>query len=138
MLTYSLQEQKDCYQEIPKEQVHVIALRSEKQLEHVQKESSEIVHQNDIGEEVEDNQRTIGQSREEFSATQPKIQPNSRTTLESEPDSKPAVKPLVKLYVPSLSFPQRLRQNKIDKDLSNFFNVLKNLHINIPFIDALE
>ena len=120
MLAYSLQEQKDRYQEIPKEQVHVIALRSEKQLEHVQKESSEIVHQKDIGEEVEDNQRKIGQSREEFSGTQLKIRPNSRTTLESEPDPKSTVKPPMKTYVPPFPFPQRLRQNKIDKDFSNF------------------
>ena len=37
---------------ILKEQVHAITLRSGKQLEQVQKESSEIVHQKDIGEEA--------------------------------------------------------------------------------------
>jgi len=42
---------------IPKEQVHVIILRSGKQLKQVQKESSKIIHQKDIGEEAEDSQR---------------------------------------------------------------------------------
>ena len=39
--------------------------------------SSEIVHQEDIREEAKDNQEKIGQSIEEFSATQPKITENS-------------------------------------------------------------
>jgi len=37
-------------------------------LEQVQKVSYEIVHKKDIIEEAEDNQRKIGQSREEFCA----------------------------------------------------------------------
>ena len=78
---------------ISKEQVHVIILRSGKQSEQVQKEFSKIVHQKDIKEETEDNRRKIGQSREKFSAAQLKIWPNSRITLESKPDPKPAVNP---------------------------------------------
>ena len=56
-----------------KEQVHAITLRSGKQLEQVQKESYEIVHQKDIGEEAKDSQRKIGQSREEFLTCSQKI-----------------------------------------------------------------
>ena len=58
--------------------------------------------------------------------------------MESEADPKLTEKPTVKPYIPPLSFPQRLKQNKIDKDFSNFLNIFKILHINIPFIDALE
>ena len=35
-------------------------------------------------------------------------------------------------------YPQRLRQNKLDKQFTKFMEVFKKLHINIPFIDALE
>ena len=35
-------------------------------------------------------------------------------------------------------YPQRLRKNKLDKLFTKFMEVLKKLHINIPFADALE
>ena len=35
-------------------------------------------------------------------------------------------------------YPQRLRQNKLDKQFTKFMEVFKKLHINIPFADALE
>ena len=35
-------------------------------------------------------------------------------------------------------YPQRLRQNKLDKQFTKFLEVFKKLHINIPFADALE
>ena len=37
-----------------------------------------------------------------------------------------------------LPYPQRLRQNKVDKQFTKFMEVFKKLHINIPFVDALE
>jgi len=57
------------------------------------------------------------------------------------PEAKPELvkKPSVKPNVPSIPFPQSLiKQNKIDKDFSNFLNIFKILHINILFKDALE
>ena len=40
-------------------------------------------------------------------------------------------------YAP-IPYPQRLRQNKLDKQFNKFMEVFKTLHINIPFVDALE
>ena len=40
-------------------------------------------------------------------------------------------------YAP-VPYPQRLRQNKLDKQFTKFMEVFKKLHINIPFADALE
>ena len=34
--------------------------------------------------------------------------------------------------------PQRLKKNKLDKQFTEFMEVFKKLHINIPFADALE
>ncbi|XP_048140761.1 uncharacterized protein LOC125316465 [Rhodamnia argentea] len=42
-----------------------------------------------------------------------------------------------KPYVPSIPYPERLQQHKIDKQFSKFLDVFKKLHINIPFADAL-
>ena len=35
-------------------------------------------------------------------------------------------------------YPQRLKKNKLDKQFTKFMEVFKKLHINIPFVDALE
>ena len=35
-------------------------------------------------------------------------------------------------------FPQRFHKQKQDNQLSKFLEVLKQLHINIPFVEALE
>ena len=37
-----------------------------------------------------------------------------------------------------ISYPQRLKKNKLDKQFTKFMEVFKKLHINIPFADALE
>ena len=45
--------------------------------------------------------------------------------------------PPVKPYVPPISFSQRLKQNKLDKQFEKFLQVFRQLYINIPFADAL-
>ena len=37
-----------------------------------------------------------------------------------------------------ISYPQRLKKSKLDKQFTKFLEVFKKLHINIPFTDALE
>ena len=37
-----------------------------------------------------------------------------------------------------IPYPRRLKKNKLDKQFTKFMEVFKNLHINIPFADALE
>ncbi|XP_052188595.1 uncharacterized protein LOC127798941 [Diospyros lotus] len=44
--------------------------------------------------------------------------------------------PNVKPYVPPLPFPQRLKQHQ-NEQFAKLFEMLKKLHINIPFVDAI-
>ena len=37
-----------------------------------------------------------------------------------------------------IPYPQRLKKHKLDKQFTKFMEVFKKLHINIPFVDALE
>ena len=37
-----------------------------------------------------------------------------------------------------IPYPQCLKKNKLDKQFTKFMEVFKKLHINIPFVDALE
>ena len=37
-----------------------------------------------------------------------------------------------------IPYPQRLKNNKLDKQFTKFMDVFKKLHINIPFADAYE
>ena len=39
---------------------------------------------------------------------------------------------------PLISYPQRLNKNKLDNQFTKVMEVFKKLHINIPFVDALE
>ena len=51
-------------------------------------------------------------------------------------DSGPYVAP--KAYVPPLSFPQRRNIDLLEKKFGKFLDMLKNLHVNIPFIEAMK
>ena len=39
---------------------------------------------------------------------------------------------------PLIPYPQRLKKGKLDMQFVKFLNVFKKLHINIPFMEALE
>ncbi|XP_021769454.1 uncharacterized protein LOC110733674 [Chenopodium quinoa] len=54
-----------------------------------------------------------------------------------EASREPPPKPLAP-YVPKIPFPQRLAQAKLEKNFSKFLDILKKLHINIPFLDAIS
>ena len=43
----------------------------------------------------------------------------------------------MKAYQPSIPFPQRLKQSKMDGQYEKFLNMFKKLEINIPFAEAL-
>ncbi|XP_016178423.1 uncharacterized protein LOC107620829 [Arachis ipaensis] len=47
-------------------------------------------------------------------------------------------KEILKPYVPKAPFPQRLRGGEKEKKYSRFLDIFKSLHINIPFIEALQ
>ncbi|XP_021730997.1 uncharacterized protein LOC110697903 [Chenopodium quinoa] len=54
--------------------------------------------------------------------------------IEEEP--KASTPPPPAPYVPQVPFPQRLAQAKLEKKYGKFLDILKKLHINIPFLDA--
>ena len=55
--------------------------------------------------------------------------------------SAPTLKPTFPKLVPEVSpphFPQRLRKANQDKQFGKFLEILKQLHINIPLVEALQ
>ena len=40
--------------------------------------------------------------------------------------------------MPPLPFPQRFAKAKLDSQFGKFLNMLKKLHVNVPFLDALS
>ncbi|XP_021856228.2 uncharacterized protein [Spinacia oleracea] len=54
-----------------------------------------------------------------------------------EEKKEPIVSP-IKPYKPPVPFPHRLAQAKLEKKCGKFLEVLKKLHINIPFLDAIS
>ncbi|CAN0847672.1 hypothetical protein LINGRAHAP2_LOCUS5099, partial [Linum grandiflorum] len=57
--------------------------------------------------------------------------------VESQP-TPPQPQPAVKPYRPPVPFPQRLQKKKEDEGFHKFLDLFKQLHINIPFAEALE
>ncbi|XP_021748570.1 uncharacterized protein LOC110714371 [Chenopodium quinoa] len=98
-----------------KGQMNVVTLRSGKQLEDppTKEPSKEVVEEAGASEKEVDNSKVEDESKEE------------------------PPKPLSP-YVPKVPFPQRLAQAKLEKKFSKFLNILKKLHINIPFLDAIS
>ena len=43
----------------------------------------------------------------------------------------------VRVHQPTIPFPQRLKQSKLDDQFANFLNMFKKVEINIPFAEAL-
>ena len=63
-------------------------------------------------------------------------QPQEKRSVEEETEAKDrstVTEPIV-----PISYPQRLKMNKLDKKFTKFMKVFKKLDINIPFVDALE
>ncbi|KAK9714256.1 hypothetical protein RND81_06G082000 [Saponaria officinalis] len=46
--------------------------------------------------------------------------------------------PSPRAYVPPVPFPQRLAKAKLEQKYGKFLEILKNMHINIPFIDVIS
>ncbi|XP_074301129.1 uncharacterized protein LOC141632482 [Silene latifolia] len=42
-----------------------------------------------------------------------------------------------RVYVPPVPFPQRLAKAKLEQKYGKFLEILKGMHINIPFLDAI-
>ncbi|XP_022854583.1 uncharacterized protein LOC111375899 [Olea europaea var. sylvestris] len=66
-----------------------------------------------------------------------KSAPTSTENEESVEISTTKAPSLVKAYMPLIHFPQRLKKNRQDINYENFLTILKELQINIPFIDVI-
>ncbi|XP_021756140.1 DNA damage-inducible protein 1-like [Chenopodium quinoa] len=95
--------------------MNVVTLRSGKPLEDppIKEPSREVVEEVGESEKVIDN-----------------------AMIEEEP--KEATSSPVVPYVPKVPFSQRLAQAKLEKKYGKFLDILKKLHINIPFLDAIS
>ena len=63
-------------------------------------------------------------------------QPQEKKYVEEETKAKD--RPTTTEPTVPISYPQRLKNNKLDKQFTKFMEVFKKLHTNIPFTDALE
>ena len=99
------------------EHVKVVMLRSGKELET--KGQSQVIEE--VGTE-----KVIQPGRNEDAD---KEQPNEKQSAENSTEAKASL---------SVPYPQRLKKHKLDKQFTKFMEVFKKLHINIPFVDALE
>ncbi|XP_063941512.1 uncharacterized protein LOC135149663 [Daucus carota subsp. sativus] len=73
----------------------------------------------------------------------PKKRKSYQTTVKiaekivDEPKDDTAPKANVKQYVPPIPFPQRLTNRKLEKQYEKFLKMFREIHISIPFADAL-
>ncbi|KAJ9557173.1 LOW QUALITY PROTEIN: hypothetical protein OSB04_011787 [Centaurea solstitialis] len=85
---------------------------------------------------ISTNTTPIG-SYHSFRDDSEKITESTKTTGSQDPScstSKSVIKP-IPLYVP---YPQRLRNQKEELQFKKFLDVFRELHINIPFVEAIE
>ena len=63
-------------------------------------------------------------------------QPQEKKSMGEETEAKD--RPATTKPTTPIPYPQCLKKNKLDKQFAKFMDVFKKLHINIPFVDALE
>ncbi|XP_048490039.1 uncharacterized protein LOC104884063 [Beta vulgaris subsp. vulgaris] len=106
----------------PKGHINAISLRSDKEL---QEPTRRVTEQKNTAKEV------IKLSEEVQGKTG--LEDEAKNTEKEEPTVIP-----MEPYKPHVPFPQRLAQAKIEKKYGKFLDILKKLHINIPFLDAIS
>ena len=47
-------------------------------------------------------------------------------------------KPVSKEYKPSVPYPTKLKKDRIDAQFGKFLELFKQLHINLPFVEAIS
>ncbi|XP_016178244.1 uncharacterized protein LOC107620626 [Arachis ipaensis] len=104
----------------------------------------EEVH-NHVGEGAGNTLRSEETLEEEISRTSKYTQGVLKERLEEKEQGidsaqmrEPMGKEILKPYRPKAPFPQRLRGGEKEKTYSRFLDVFISLHINIPFIEALQ
>lgn len=106
----------------PKGHINAISLRSGKELQEPTRRVTE--HDNTAKEVIELSEEVQEKTGLEDEAKKPEKE-------------EPTVIP-IKPYKPPVPFPQRLAQAKLEKKYGKFLDILKKLHINIPFLDAIS
>ncbi|RYR16158.1 hypothetical protein Ahy_B04g073116 [Arachis hypogaea] len=89
--------------------------------------ASEEVLEEEISNSTEHTQGVLEDKMEE-------IEQGTSLVQRKEPKEKEFLKP----YVPQAPFPQRLMGSEKEKTYTRFLDVFKCLHVNIPFLEALQ
>ncbi|XP_010684207.1 uncharacterized protein LOC104898795 [Beta vulgaris subsp. vulgaris] len=106
----------------PKGYIHAISLRSGRELE-------------DPYRKMNDQRKSAKESKKSSEEDQ------GEKVLEKEAketEKKELIVISIAPYKPPVPFPQRLAQAKLEKKYGKFLDILKKLHINIPFLDAIS
>ncbi|KAM6551275.1 hypothetical protein CsatB_001083 [Cannabis sativa] len=111
-----------------KEQCNAIQLRSGKNL----KNSEEEIKGSGEPTSIQIDEKLSNKTAQEFADTSP-----VDTAKGQQPDSQQSA-PVCSSPKPPLPFPQRFRKQQQDGQFRKFLDVLKQLHINIPLVEALE
>ncbi|XP_070046227.1 uncharacterized protein [Nicotiana tomentosiformis] len=98
----------------PKDIVNVVTLRSEKELKDITPIQKDMRHKKESGEQLKNGveKKKEGKSRRE--------------------------KHEASKHMPALPFPQKLSREIMDKQFERFIDVLKQVHVNLPFIEVLS
>ena len=99
------------------EHVKAVMLRSGKELET--RGQSPIIEQLETEKLIQPSQNDDAD----------KEQPNQKQSTENTTEARVGLQ---------ITYPQRLKKHKMNKQFTKFMEVFKKLHINIPFVDALE
>ncbi|XP_076954248.1 uncharacterized protein LOC143628579 [Bidens hawaiensis] len=95
----------------PNAQANAITLRSGKTTQYVVSPSQSVDDETEIPDKVHDRQ---------------------------VPTSTAQVREPVKPYVPPIPYPNRLKKEKMEAQYGKFLELFKQLHINLPFIEAIS
>ncbi|XP_065636347.1 uncharacterized protein LOC136070386 [Quercus suber] len=118
----------------PKEHVKAISLRSGRTYEEPKvtnaKQDKPVDNEESKMKEVESEMKEMEQAEKtKENERASKYKKSREVTFETYSPS---------IYDPPIPFPQRLRKNNVDDQFSKFLSIFKQLHINIPLIEALE
>ena len=64
-----------------------------------------------------------------------------KSRLKKNPETKgheSIAVPKISMPKPALPYPQRFQKKNMDAQFTKFLDIFKKIHINIPFVDALE
>lgn len=75
--------------------------------------------------------------QESLSALEESIEENDQRS-EEEPKGQSQTQPIVQEYKPQVLYPSRLIVDKEDAQFKKFINISKQLHVNIPIVEALS